>query len=171
MAIGPLGDLGPCIISWDGTPIGSIITANFRFSATFADVKEGEHGTTPVDSVFTGYDPCEFETDTTRVTYANLTSMIPGASNSGGESGNIQVFSNRVGTAMYASAAELIVKRIVNGAADSDQQYWLHFPKAYPVPQLDTTYDESGQRMYKILWKCFPDSSNSDLVWHIGDIT
>jgi len=169
MAIGPLGDIGPCQIYW-GAAITSVLEgATFRFNMTYSDVKEAEHGDAPVDAVFRGYDACEFECPMTRITYAHLASLIPGASQSGGESGNIQVFSNRVGATMYDSAAELIVKRLVNGVVDTEQKYWLHIPKAYPVPQFDIPYNLDGQRAFMVLFKGFPDATTG-LTWHVGDI-
>ena len=173
MPLGPLGDVGPCQLWWGDTPaaIASVQDgATFRYSMSVADVKEAEHGMCAVDGVFQGCDAVEFEAPFTRVTYANLTSLIPGASNSGGESGNIQVFNNRVGTTMYSSAYELIVKRIVNGVVDTSQQYWLHFPKAYPIPQFDVPYTLDGQRGFMVLFKVFPVTATK-LLWHIGDIT
>ena len=171
MALGPLGDIGPCQLNWNSFVITSVQDgATFRHTTGFADVKEAEHGVTPVDAVFTGYDACEFEAPFTRITYANLTSLIPGASNSGGESGNIQVFSNRVGTTMYSSAQELIVKRIVNGVVDTEQKYWLHFPKTYPVPLFDVPYTVDGQRGFMVLFKVFPNATDNNMTWHIGDI-
>ena len=169
MPIGPLGDIGPCQIYWGGAITSVLEGATFRFTMEYADVKEAEHGVTAVDSVFKGFGACEFECPLTRITYANLATIIPGASNSGGESGSMSVWSNRVGTTMYSSAAELIVKRLVNGVVDTEQQYWLHLPKTYPVPQFDIPYDLDTQRGFMVLFKGFPVTA-SGLTWHVGDL-
>ena len=173
--LGPLGDVGPCQLNWaaGGTPtaIASIHEggATFRFAMGFTDVHEAEHGVTPVDAVFTGFEQVEFEAPFTRITYANLAIIIPGSTQSGGESGNVEVYCNRVGTPMYDSAQELIVKRIVNGVVDTEQKHWLHLPKSYPVPQFDIPYTLDGQRAFMVLFKVFPDAT-SGLTWHIGDL-
>lgn len=168
MPIGPLGDVGPCQIDWNSTAITSVMeAATFRYTMGFVDVKEAEHGVCAVDAVFQGTEVAEFECPLTRVTYGNLASLIPGATQSGGESGNIEVFSNRVGTSMYDSAQELIVKRIIDGAVTAAQDNWLHIVKTYPVPQFDIPYNLDGQRAFMVLFKAFPDSTG--LIWHVGD--
>ncbi len=169
--LGPLGDVGPCQIDWNSVAIASCMEgASFRFTMGFAEVREAEHGLLAVDAVFTGMEQVEFEVPLTRITYTNLASLIPGSSRSGESgSGGIEVYSNRVGTTMYSSAKELIVKRIVNGVVDTDQARWLHLRKTYPIPRFDVPYNLEGQRGFMVLFKAFPDASNSDLVWHIGD--
>jgi len=126
MALGPLGDIGPCQLDYNLTPIASLLEggATFRFAGGVSpDVKEAEFGNTPLDGIFTGYEQVEFEAPFTRLTYANLATLIPGASNSGGESGNVEVYADKiVGTSLVSVAKELIVKRIVAGVVDTDQQ-------------------------------------------------
>ena len=135
------------------------------------DVKEAEFGNTPLDGTFTGYDQVEFEAPFTRLTYANLATVIPGASNSGGESGNVVVYANAiVGQSLVAVAQELIVKRIVLGVVDTVQKRWLHLPLAYPIPQFDIPYNLNDQRGFMVLFKVYANESTG-VVWHIGDLT
>uniref|UniRef100_A0A6M3JWB5 Uncharacterized protein n=1 Tax=viral metagenome TaxID=1070528 RepID=A0A6M3JWB5_9ZZZZ len=170
MAMGPLGDLGPVTVTYNNVDLGSYFeTVRFRFSETSADVKEALHGQAAVDAVLTGHGPVEVDVPFTRQTYANLMKVLPGGSNSGGESGNIKVKNRTVGTTMYANSYELILKRVVAGVADTLQQYWLHFPKAFPVPHFDVPFDNGTQRAFLVTFKAFPDAT-SKLSWHIGDI-
>ena len=170
MPVGPLRDLAPCAIDWSGSAITSVKEgAIFKTEFDFADIFEAEHGKCAVDAIYTGISMCTFEAPMTRLTYANLAKLIPGASNSGGESGNVKVWNKNVGTSLYTGAQELIVKRIVAGVADTVQQYWLHFPKAAMVPRFDIPYNLDEQAGFLVVFKCFPDAT-SKLLWHIGDI-
>jgi len=171
MPLGPLRDLGPIALSWTSALTSVMDGAAFRTEYGSGDVFEAESGKCAVDAIVAGVSLCEVHTPLTRLTYANLARIIPGHSQSGGESGNIKVYSHlSVGVSMYDGAAELIVKRIVNGAVDTSQQHWLHLPKAYPVPRFDVTLDVEGQAGFLVVWRCFPDAT-THLLWHIGDIT
>ena len=172
MGLGPFGDIGPCQIYWNDTAIASLLEggATFRFTGSVSpDVKEAEFGNTPLDGTFTGYEQVEFEAPFTRLTYANLAKIIPGGSNSGGESGNVAVFAHQiVGASLVGAASELIVKRIVSGVVDTSQKYWLHIPLAYPIPQFDIPYNLNDQRGFMVLFKCYANETTG-LVWHVGD--
>jgi len=169
MPLSPLGDLGPAIISWSGTDLPQQFgQVSFRHSETSSPVVEGAGGTASVDIIHTGCGPCEVDIPATRATYAQLAALLPGGSNSGGESGNVLAFNNRVGLSKYSNAAELIVKRIVNGIADTDRTKWLHIPKAYPEPHFDVPYDLDNQRAFLVTFQGMPDETTK-LVWHIGD--
>ena len=169
MPLSPLGDLGPVIVSWGGTDLSTHFgTCNFRHSETNADVREALHGQASVDAIHTGNGPCEFDIPCTRMTYAQLAAVLPGGSQSGGESGNVLDFNNKIGRSMYENAAELIVKRIVDGIADTDRSKWLHIPKSYPVPMFDVPFDLDTQRAFLVTFKGFPDATTK-LSWHIGD--
>lgn len=168
--MGPFGDLGPCIISWGGTDITEADSAIFRCTFTSEFVYDAAHGSMPVDGVFTGMEPVEVEVPFTRTSYANLTTVLPGSTFSGsGYSGAVEVRSNRVGTTMYGDADELIVKRIVNGIADTDETKWLHVFKTYPIPNFEVQYDLNNQRVFTVTFKAFPDQDTNDQVWRIGD--
>jgi hypothetical protein len=174
MPISPFGDLGPCEIEWGGTTITAIHEdgASFRLTMSSVDIKEGAYGTSPVDSVGTGYDQCEVEVPFTRVTYGNLQKLIPGSSMSSSYdiTGHAKSI---VGTPLYDLSKELIVKRIVNGIADTDTKRWLHLFMTYPIPRFDIPYNISGQRGFMVLFKVFPlqSASGNDPIgatWRIG---
>lgn len=175
MPISPFGDLGPCEIEWNNTTITAIHDdgASFRLTMSVADIKEGAYGTSIVDQVGTGYEQCEVEVPFTRVTFANLQKLIPGSSLSGslavmGHGGTI------VGTSLFALSAELIVKRITGGIADTDQSRWLHLFKTYPIPRFDIPFNVSGQRGFMVLFKAFPLQTATTVgdpigaTWRIG---
>ncbi len=174
MPISPFGDLGPCEVEWNDTTITAIHEdgAVFRLAMSSADIKEGAYGTSIVDSVGTGYEQCEVEVPFTRVTFTNLQKLIPGSS----LSGSTEVMGHAktiVGTPLYDLSKELIVKRIVNGIADTDTSRWLHLFKTYPIPRFDIPYNISGQRGFIVVFKAFPlqAASGNDPIgatWRIG---
>jgi hypothetical protein len=175
MPVGPFGDLGPCEIEWNDTTITAIHEDGAEFNLTMgtADIKEGAFGASIVDKVATGYELCEVKAPFTRLTYANLQKLIPGSSVSGsyavrGHGGNM------VGTSLYDLSYELIVKRIVNGVADTTGHYWLHLFKTYPIPNFNIPFRfADGQRGFMVTFPAFPlqAASNMDAIgatWRIG---
>ncbi len=171
MPLGPTRDLGHCEIWWNSSKVGEYHdSVGVRFSGTEAEVFEASFGSTPVDCVITGQMPMEVDVPFTRLTLAALASIIPGGSNSGGESGNVAVYDNMVGSAVVADslAKELIIKPI-HANAVSSEDYWLTVPLSYPKPSFDFAYNNDGQRVYMTTFKSYPNST-SKLTWHIGAI-
>jgi len=169
MGMGPARDLGPCILVWGATTLGSFWEeVRFKFDTQFAEVFESAFGTTPVDGVFTGMGPCELTAPFTRITLAQLTSLIAGGSNSGGASGNVTVKANAMGNNMYDSTLPLFVKPIVAGAVASNGS-WLRIDHAYPVVSFDLVYNNKDQRVYNVTFKAFPDATTRKL-WSVGKV-
>jgi len=157
---GPVKDLGPCIIEFGsdlGPTFGDVL---FRYALESRPVHEDQEGVTEVDGVFVGA-VCEVEVPLTRTTLANLASVIPGASE--GTSG-ITV-ENIVGESRLANAQELILKPIVDGVAGPETT-WLTIFKASPSVDLEVTYNNEGQRVYKVIFKGYPDATGK--LWKIG---
>lgn len=179
MPLGPFGDIGPCQLNWNAWAITSIHEdgCTFRCTMNTAPVKEAEYGLAEVDSVATGYEPVEFESPFTRITFGNLQRLLPGSDISGGSiaSGIVTLQAGaKVGTPLYDLSHELIVKRIVNGIVDTDTKRWLHLFKAYPIPRFDIPFNLSGQRAFMVLWKVYPlqaAGAGDDKVgatWRVG---
>ena len=86
-------DLGPCVLEFDGTSLGQTIgDVLFKAELTAADVKENQHGQTPVDKVHTGI-LGTVEVPCTRSTMAQLAAIFPEASLAAG----VLTFKNPVG--------------------------------------------------------------------------
>lgn len=171
MPTGPTKDLGPCIITWGGTALGSTHGGvRFTFTEEDADVFEDQLGTSPVDKIHVGNE-CQVEVPLTRMQLSTLSSLLAGASGSGTDSDTVCVKAD-VGTSRYDRAAELILQPVAaNGVADSDTDLYLHIFKASPVAQFELPYDNSGQRTYKVVFTGFPDRSGSGAlyrIWQIG---
>jgi hypothetical protein len=176
--MGPARDLGPCILQWGEDTLGPFWEeVRFKFEETFAEVFESAFGTTPVDAVFTGSGACELTVPFTRITLAQLIALTQGASGSGGgspqTSGNMTVDARAQGTAMYDSSKPLFVKPIVAGVAESfvagSNGTWLRLEHAYPVPSYELVYNNKDQRVYNVVFKCFPDATTRK-QWSIGKV-
>lgn len=170
MALGPARDLGPCILAWGADTLGSFWEeVRFKFEEAFAEVFEAAFGTSAVDAVFVGSGPCELTVPFTRITLAQLLALTLGGSQSGtAPSGNITVYDKNLGTAMYDLSKPLFVKPIVAGVAAANGS-WLRLEHAYPVPLYDIVYNNKDQRVYNVLFKCFPDATTRKR-WSVGKV-
>lgn len=168
MVMGPLRDKGPCEVWYGATPamLGPYFeTVTVRTTSTSSDVHESSHGTTPVDSIITGYGPTEVVVPFTRLALANLAIVIPGASVSG--SGFKAIAHLEVGRSEYDNSHPLILKPIVDGVESTDQSEWWQADHAYPNVDMEIVYDSDGQRVFNVIFKCFPDAATG-VVYHTG---
>jgi len=166
----PIGDLGPCLVEWGGTDLGPTLGGvTFKEEVHSVDIKEDGHGDSPVDAVFTGRlvtIECKF----TRSTLAQLESMI---TSSDGAPTNLKVV-NTVGDQMFALAEELILKPLVNNAAEvaepTTDGLWMHVHRTYPVAAVEFGYDNSGQRIVNVTFRAFPDDFSTRVgeIWRMG---
>lgn len=157
-------ELGPCQIVYDEVDLGATLGGvNFRYTEEGKPVNEDQKGVTNVDEIKIGVSACEAEVPLSRSTLAQLAKVIGGSSYSGSK---INV-NNQVGVSMYDNAAELILKPIVNNVPSTNEADWLVIPKAYPKVDFDIAFSVDGQRIYKVMFKGFPDASTG-LIWYIG---
>jgi hypothetical protein len=157
-------DLGPCLVLYNNVDLGATLGGvKFKYTEESKPVNEDQKGVTNVDEIKVGASVCEVEVPLTRSTLAKLAQVIGGSSYS---IYRIRV-NNQVGVSMYDNAEALILKPIVDNVASSDSKDWLNIPKAYPKVDFDITFDNAGQRIYKVMFKGFPDVS-SGLIWYMG---
>ena len=167
MSMGPARDLGPCILAWGADTLGPYWEeVRFKFDVLFAEVFESSFGAHAVDAVFTGVGACELTVPFTRVTLAQLTALIAGASTSG--SSGVVVKNNMIGTTMYDLSKPLFVKPIVAGVAVANGS-WLRLDHAYPIPSFDIAYNNKDQRVYNVTFKCFPNATTRK-TWGVGKV-
>ncbi len=171
MVMGPTRDLGPCILSFGGTDLGRTSGGcTFRFAENDQGVFEDQLGTGEVDDIVVG-STCEVEAPLSRMTLAKLQAVIAGSSGSGTDSGSMTVKSC-VGRSRYDTAKELILKPLLtNGAVDPDTSKWLHVFKAAPRADFEVVYNNEKQRVYKVMFKGYPDQSTgvpAFQIWRIG---
>ncbi len=166
MVMGQLRDKGPCEVWYNGAFLGPYWeSVMMRTVSTKSDVFESSQGTTPVDSVVTGYGETTVTVPFTRISLANLAIVIPGASTSG--SGFKAIPSVELGRSEYDNSKVLILKPIVDGVETTDQSEWLSFDHAYPNVDMEIVYDNDGQRVFNVIFCCFPDATTG-VVYHTG---
>lgn len=162
----PIGDLGPCAVVFDGVDLGATMGGViFRHTEESRPVKEDQQGVSSIDEIKVGYS-CEVEVPLTRSSLGQLSKVI-GNSTYTGAALRVGV---AVGISLLANAKQLILKPIVNNVVSTDQTEWLTVHKAYPKVDLELLYNSEGQRVYKCIFKAFPDTTRAtnDSLWRIG---
>ena len=154
-------DLGPCSITFNGVDLGKTKGGViFRDSVNQVEVSEDQAGSTPVDHILTGR-KISVEIPMSRSTLAQLNKVIPGASSRSSSS----LIRNQPGATRAASAQQLILSPLVNGVAGTDR---LTIFKASPVADIELTFDNEKQRVYKIVFNVYPDANNGNQLYKIG---
>ncbi|MCX5657848.1 MAG: hypothetical protein NTZ48_06465 [Candidatus Omnitrophica bacterium] len=162
MAEGVLKDLGPCQVVFDSVDLGP--TAGdvvLKDAVESKPIKEDQEGTTEQDGVFVGRS-CEVIVPLTRSSLATLASVIPGATK---PSTNLMEVKGVVGKVRSDDAGILILKPIVDGVAGPNTT-WLTLPNASPSPDMEITFNNETQRVYKVAFKALPDANN--VLYKIG---
>lgn len=153
----PIEDLGPCQVEFNDIDIGpSFGDVIFRDTTEERPVHEAGKGVTPVNGVFVGR-LVQVEVPLSRSTLATLASVIPGAVNSGGESGKVTV-SNIVAQPRYANAKKLALRPIIDNVPSATDHLTLF--KASPSVDMEVTFNSEGQRVYKLIFTGYPDENN-----------
>jgi len=166
-------DLGPCKIYYGSTVSGATEVGKsegdvkWNYAQLVADVRENANGRTPVDGVMVGSEKVIVNVPLTRLTMAQLASVVKGGSNSGGESGGVKVLNNKVGTPHYANSQILVLKPVVDGTDDTTDANFMIFLHAYPMANFEPVYNTEGQRIYMVDFHCYPDESTKE-VWRMG---
>lgn len=159
-------DLGPCQVLWNNIDLGPTHGGvTFKEDQTFNDIFEDGHGKTPVDAVTSGK-LTGVEANFTRSSLTQLEYMIESATKG---TNNLKVV-NSVGNAMFASSEELILKPLVDNVATVTTSEWLHVHRTYPLGAPEFKFDNSGQRVIKVVFKCFPDDFSTQVgeIWRMG---
>ena len=157
-----LKDLGPCSVEFNGVNVGTSKGGiTFRDTTNQQAIMEDQAGSTPVDHVITGR-TIEVEVLLSRVSLAQLSKVIPGASSFGSY---IKV-NNEPGTTRFSGAQKLVLAPVVNGSDSADK---LTIFKAAPRTEIELVFDNEGQRVYKVVFTGYPDSSNNNQLYQIGN--
>lgn len=161
--VAPFRDLGPCFVRWD--PSGANIDLNptlggcrLRDTLNAADIFEDGQGETPVDGVTKGR-IVELEVPMTRFSWHQLSEVIEGSA----VTATKLTVSNAVGKALYANAKEIIIKPTEDNVASGTTSEWTHILKCFPIVDQEIVFDNSTQRVAKILFKAFPDQVTATL--------
>lgn len=157
-----LKDLGPAQVTFNSVDLGKTMGGvRFRDSGNQAPVVEDQAGTTPVDHIITGR-LISVEIPMSRSTLAQLATVIPGASNGG----SYVLVKNQAGITRADSAAKLVIQPLVDGVASADA---LTVFKASPNTDIELTFDNENQRVYKVTFNVYPDTDNANRLYQIGN--
>jgi len=159
-------DLGPCQVEWGGVRLGkSHGNVIFRYSEQEKDVFEDGQGDAPVDSILMGA-TCEVEVPLTRLTLAQLAKVI----GDGTVLSTNLTMVNPVGVSQYDKAEELILKPIVDSTPSVTESQYLSVFKASPRVDAEITYGRDGQRVFKVIFKAYPNQTTGSVgdLWEIG---
>ncbi len=157
----PIKDLGPCEVNFDGVSLGATMGGViFRHTEESRPVREDQQGVTNVDELKVGVS-CEIEVPLTRSSLGQLSKVI-GNSTYTGTKLEVGVV---VGESLLDHAKVLILKPIIDSVVSTDERTWLTVYKAYPRADLELTYNYENQRVYKVIFKAFPDGTK---FWKIG---
>ncbi len=159
----PIKDLGPCQVTFDGVSLGETSGGViFRHTEESRPVRVDQQGVTNVDELKVGVS-CEVKVPLTRSSLAQLAKVIGNSVYTGGATLEVGVV---IGESLLDNAKQLIIKPIIDSEVSTDESTWLTVYKAYPKADLEVTYDFENQRVYKVIFKAFPDSGK---LWKIGE--
>jgi len=173
--VGPPQDLGPCCVIWDpdtanlelGPTFG---TVTFRSEDNVESIFHDKHGVTPVNAVYTGRVPT-LEVPMTSPNLLQLETVIE-ASYKKKSLGKTKILwvPNPVGGAVFADSKEIILKPAVDQVCATNTAKWLHIFRAFPIANLELGFDNSGQRVYNVLFMVFPDDTSGleGKLWRLG---
>lgn len=163
----PFGEIGPANCVWNDVDLGDNHSVTIRHSEDTAEHKTAQNGTSPKDEIFTG-EATEVEIAMTGSTLAQMAQTI---GIGGTLTGSQLMFQSQLGQSMRDSAAQLIIKPIINGAATVLEAKWITFFLAYPKLDMEIVFDAETDREYKVLFKVFKvDATASGETYAVGDI-
>ena len=162
----PIGDIGPCEVTWDyggATPV--IITPHLgkvtvRMADAVTDVFIDGQGIAPIEAFFEG-STVELEVPMARSTLSQLANTI-GYRDLGTLAGNVLTLHNVAGIEMMAHAKQIVIKPMMNVggcsvAPNPDPHSWTLFYKCHPWRDFELGFDRGGQRVHMVKFKIFPN--------------
>lgn len=165
----PIGDIGPCEVTWDyggANPI--VITPHLgmvtlRMSDAVTDVHKEPQGAAPVEAFFEGA-TVELEVPMARSTLSQLKNTI-GYDGMGLLVGNVLTLYNIAGIEMYAQAKQIVIKPMLNvgGCAvepDPNPNHWVILYKCHPYRDFELGYDRARQRVHMVKFKVFANQDS-----------
>lgn len=157
----PIGDIGPCEVTWDyGGANPVIITPHLgkvsvRMADAVTDVRIDGQGVAPIEAFFEGA-TLELEVPMTRSTLSQLANTI-GYRDLGTLAGNVLTLHNVAGIEMMAHAKQIVIKPLCIDVPDPDPHTWTLLYKCHPYRDFELGFDRSGQRVHMVKFKIFPN--------------
>lgn len=160
----PIGDIGPCEVTWDYdganpiviTPHLGIVTV--RMSDAVTDVHKEPQGAAPVEAFFEGA-TVELEVPMARSTLSQLANTI-GYDGMGLLVGNVLTLFNIAGVELYANARQILIKPMCDETPNPDARTWLLLYKCHPYRDYELGYDRAKQRVHMVKFKVFANQDS-----------
>ena len=165
----PIGDIGPCEVTWDyggATPV--IITPHLgkvttRMADAVTDVFIDGQGVAPIEAFFEGT-TLELEVPMVRSTLSQLANTI-GYRDLGTLVGQVLTLHNVAGVEMMAHAKAIVIKPMLNVGGcsvvpDPNPNHWTLIYKCHPYRDFELGWDRSGQRVHMVKFKIFPNQDS-----------
>lgn len=165
-------DLGPCEVTYDGNVIGETVDnpdggthggCNLQISQAFQETHRDQKGEDPHDEIITGQNVqvvCNFA----GLSLEQLQALVLGSKLSAGVTDKEWSIENAVGTSLKDEAKVLILKPIIDGAATSDEDFWITANKAAPKPNFDIPFSLKDQKVYAVTFRCFYDANGKQVI-------
>ena len=161
MPIAHFLDLGPCSATWDPDTLAVELNPTFggiRYRDTLltSPIMEDGQGDTEIDGVDKGR-TVEVEIPMTRFSLQQLEYVIQGSE----LAADVLAVGNSVGNSFYALAKEILLKPMVDNALSVTDTQWVHFWHCFPVIDEEIVFDNSEQRVARVIFKVFPSQSTT----------
>lgn len=151
-------------LTWDvdGTPVimgpttGGILV---KSELSTVDIMQDGYGDAPIDSITKG------RVISLEMTMSNMTperiSLIQGITQT---TGPVFTFDNSCGVSLRDLAVKVTIKPIVNLVTSVTTSEWLTFFKCSPpIDAFDFAYDDENHRLWKVIFRVFPDDSTGNV--------
>ena len=130
---------------------------------------DNDHGDAPVTHISRGVKTAKVRVPVTDHDLATIEQMLPLTGYFSGGGTRVQ-FVPSIGTDMSTLAKKLVLKKMVNGAATTDETLWITAPKACPMGAFKMTLG-AKQSTYTVEFQLYPDTANGDRCLFFGDET
>lgn len=161
MPIAHFLDLGPCSATWDPDTLAVELNPTlggirYRDTLLTSPIMEDGQGETEIDGVDKGR-TVEVEIPMTRFSLQQLEYVIQGSE----LAADVLAVGNSVGNSFYALAKEILLKPMVDNALSVIDTQWVHFWHCFPVIDEEIVFDNSEQRVARVIFKVFPSQSTT----------
>jgi len=158
-------DIGPCRVTWNGVDLGAtldkVVTS---IKIMKSPLKADQLGDSILDNAISGYDITVTTSlaETRDKTIWNV--VFPSADLAGVSPADYLDFNNKVALRDYTRAMPLILHPLVE--ADASLNLDHYFYKALASEESSLTLDAKDQYKLKLVWRIFPDQSQSPVRWY-----
>lgn len=177
-----LTKLGPCRVLFGPvgaeTELGKTKGVTWRLTQSAAPILYDQTGTGPFDKITTGKETeveCNFASldyDLWEDLLIHEATQYQGAPTPEVGTGNadraLDIWLG-LGTSHRDHSQRLILQPYIDGAPSLNVEDWVHFPLAFPRPEIEQIYDAETQRVLHVIFEVFPVSQTVPRICFMGD--